>query len=179
MTKLAALKVAARYLQADLSPPLGDPGGPCHVIRRIKEEVRNPSTQEHLIQEVMDGDDLTNHDVSEVYDLDIESGNKLIRKFDVTPHAQYRMDLRGIKVNDIRQGLMAFAKYVAHLEHLKAPEYERLMDKLRRGDEMDFVSPKTQLFMAFRATKPGAVRIITTYWRGRPDPHAPSSGCAI
>lgn len=173
------LKVAARFMKADLSPPLGDPGGPCHVIRRIKDEVSNPSKQEHLIQEVMHGDGLSNREVVDVYDLDVESGNKLIRKFDVTPHAQYRMDLRGIKVNDIRQTLTAFSKHVDRLEHLKDPEYFRLMQKLRDGAELEFVNPKTQLFVAFRATVTNQVRIITTYWRGKPDPHMPSSGCAV
>jgi hypothetical protein len=174
-----ALKVAARFMRADLSPPLGDPGGPCHVIRRIKDEVSNPSKQESLIQEVMQGDGLTNREVVEVYDLEVESGNKLIRKFDITPHAQYRMDLRGIKVNDVRQTLTEFSKRMDQLEFRKDPMYAQLMQQLRDGSEMDFVNPKTQLVVAFRATKTNQVRVITTYWRGRPDPHMPSNGCAV
>lgn len=177
--QLVALKVAARYLQADLSPPLGDPGGPCHVIRRIKEEVRNPSKQEHLIQEVMDGDDLSNREVSEVYELEVASGNKLIRKFTISPHAQYRMDLRGIKINDIRQTLQAFSKYVDHLDDIKDPEYYRLMDKLRHREGLEFANIKNQLFVAFVSSGSGVVNIITTYWRGRPTPRMPSNGCPI
>jgi len=50
-----ALRVAARYLRADLQPPLGDPGGPCQVIQRIEEEVPNPNLREHLIDEVEEG----------------------------------------------------------------------------------------------------------------------------
>ena len=177
--QLVALKVASRYLRADLSPPLGDPGGPCHVIRRIKDEVRHPSTQQHLVQEVMEGDDLSNHDLAEVYDLDVESGNSLIRKFEITRHAQYRMDLRGIKVNDVRQTLTAFAKHVERLRSIKDPEYDRLMASLHHGGELEFVNQKTQLFVVFEATRPGMVKIITAYWRGQPTPHMPSTGCPI
>lgn len=174
-------RIVIRYLTADLSPPLGDPGGVCQVVKRIKDEVPNPSQQQKLIQEVMRGDDLSNQEAFAIYDVDVESGNKLIRKFELGGHAQYRMDLRGVKVNDVRRALMAFVK---HLEKLKAanhPAAPLLESDLRDGRHIDFTDPGSQLYVTFAATtKPGTVKIVTVYWKNRPGhPVPPHGGCPV
>lgn len=179
MTQRIALKVAARFMCADLSPPLGDPGGPCQVVQRIKEEVPNPLKQQSMIKEVLHGDDLSNQEAFEVYDADVESGNKLIRKFEIGAHAQYRMDLRAIKVNDLRQTFTAFAQRFEKLRSEHSPQYQEWSDGLLNHAEMEFTNPKTNLYVVFRTTGPGVVKVITTYWKGRPDPRVPSGGCPL
>jgi hypothetical protein len=180
MNVVTALKVAARFLRSDLHPPLGDPGGACQVIKRIKDEVHSPAQQRRLIQEVMHGDDLTNQEAFEVYDADVESGNKLIRKFEIGSHAQYRMDLRGVKVNDLRRAFIAFVKHFERHRSLKDQEFEFLTDALARGVKLEFEDPQTHLFVTFAATTPGSVKVITTYWTNRPGhPTVPRDGCPI
>ena len=89
--------------QADLHPALGYPGGPCHVVERIDEEVRQPRLRDHLSDKVQRGDKLTNPEASKVYDVLAERGpGGLVKKIVITPHAQYRMDQRGVTVNDLR-----------------------------------------------------------------------------
>ena len=174
-----AEQVLRRFL-ADMSPPLGDPGGPCQVIKRIKDEVP-PAKAERMIKEVMRGDDLTNQEAFEVYDVDVESGNKLIRKIEIGAHAQYRMDLRSIKVNDIRRAMMSFVKLLEDLKRRGDRDFELYSDDLMQGNHIEFVDPQSHLFVVFAATRePGTVKVVTTYWKGREGhPRMPSNGCPV
>lgn len=179
LTVIDSRRIVRRFL-ADLHPPLGDPGGVCQVVRRIKDEVSNPAQQQRLIQEVMRGDDLSNQEAFAVYDVDVESGNKLIRKMELGAHAQYRMDLRGVKVNDVRRALMSFVKQLDSLKQRNHPDFDLLSDDLQTGNKIEFEDPQTRLFVTFAATTPGTVKVITTYWKNRPGhPVPPSGGCSV
>ena len=96
--------------QADLNPPLGYPGGPCQVIERINEEVRGQKDRERLIQLVEDGEKLSNKDTSLIYDRDSEGRAKgsPFKQVLLTSHAQYRMDLRGVTVQEVKLALRNF-----------------------------------------------------------------------
>jgi hypothetical protein len=181
MRQISALKVVARYLQSDLNPPLGNPGGPCQVIRRIKDEVSNPAMQERMIKEVERGDDLSNQEAFTVYDVDVESGNKLIKKIEIGAHAQYRMDLRGIKVNDLRQTFQQFVKMLEDLNKRNPSEFALYEDDLMSGNKIEYLDPRSRLFVAFAATNtPGTVKVITTYRKGQEGhPRVPPGGCPV
>lgn len=158
-------RIVRRFL-ADLHPPLGKPGGPCKVVQRIDDEVRNPNLKRQLIQDVMHGESLTNPEASQVYDSDREmTGNKLIKRIEIGPHGQYRMDLRGVTIEDIKDALN---EYTARLPKSAQIEQER---------ETEIVS-KSGLLVVF-VLRGNIAKIITTYWRGVPDPKVPTSGCSV
>ena len=178
-----ARRIIARFLalgtrQADLSPPLGDPGGPCHVTRRIRDEVSNPALRDKMIQEVEHGQALSNQEAAKVYDLDLEIGAGLAKKLEISAHAQYRMDLRSVTVEDVKQTLARFTKSLETLRSKSPKEHGALTTKLIYGDEIEFIEPQTKLKLVFRMKGLTAV-IITAFWNGKPDPIAPRSGCPI
>lgn len=176
---MISLRVAARFLRADLSPPLGEPGGPCQVIQRIRNEVSSPELQRKLIQEVSKGDDLSNPEAAKVYDMDQESGNQLIRRIMIGPHAQYRMDLRGITVEDVQRTLETFAKVLNDWKSQKSFQYTKHTTALMYGDEIEFTDPKSKLKVVFAMKGKDSAQIITTYWIGVRDPKVPSGGCPV
>ena len=83
---------------ADLHPPLGKPGGPNHLIQRIVTEVDDQPTEDRLVREVEHGKDLSNEEAAKVYPLGSEPGVGVIRNILIGPHAEYRMDLRSVKI---------------------------------------------------------------------------------
>lgn len=172
-----AQRVLARFLAADLHPPLGDPGGPCQVIHRIRDQVPSPVLQKHLIEEVEHGDDLSNPEAAKIYHLDREPGVAFIKQIVVGPHAQYRMDLRSVTIDDVRAALAAFNKQLEQYETRSPKLHTQLTTKLAYGDEIRFESP-SGLTVVF-AMKGVAAMIITTFWAGAPDPRMPSNGCPI
>lgn len=168
-------RVLARVLRSDLSPPLGDPGGPCQVIQRIEDHVRNPRLKEDLIQDISQGQSLSNPDASKVYDLDQETGAGLARSLVITPHAQYRMDLRGVTVDDVTATLRGLAKQLNDWKSQRNPAYQRFA-----GPKVEWLDPKTGLFVAVDVFGRDRVVLITTYWKGKSDPRpVPPEFCNI
>src|SRR5271154_1054484 len=107
----SAHRVVARFLErADLEPPLGYPGGPCYVVDRIEKEIRNPTLRENLEQTVEHGEKVRNPDASKIYAPDSETGVGNLDKIVLVPHAQYRMDLRGITVPAVRAAIKSLLK---------------------------------------------------------------------
>jgi hypothetical protein len=147
------------------------------VVRRIRDEVSSPALQQRLIDEVEHGEDLSNPEASKVYQLDREPGVGFIKQIMIGPHAQYRMDLRSVTIDDLRSALAAFNKQL-ELHRDKNPRlHTQLTTKLTYGDEIRFESPAS-LTVVF-SMKGAAAMIITTFWRGVPDPKIPSGGCPI
>lgn len=176
---MKALRVAARF-QADLQPPLGEPGGPCQVVRRIKDEVTSPELQRKLVQEVMHGDSLSNPEAAKIYDLDLESiQTPLFKQVVIGPHAQYRMDLRGITVKEIQETLSLFAKMINDLKSQHSPRYKQLTEALAYGEEIEWMNPKNKLYTVFVPAGKDKIKLISTYWKGSPDPRLPPGGCSI
>lgn len=178
MTSPLVLRVAARFQRADLSPPLGKPGGPCQVMHRIEDAVRNDALKGELIREVGHGETISNPDAAKVYPLDHESGSagSRIKHILITSHCQYRMDLRSVTVEDLRKALAAWSKMLNDLRAQKHPGYDRMMREMNAG-KVQWEDPKTGLFVAFEVQGDKAA-IITTYWKGQKDPRAvPSTSC--
>jgi hypothetical protein len=169
-------RVATRYLRkADLTPPLGFPGGPCHVVDRIKEEIRNPRLREELISDVEKGIKLENPEAAKVYDIEIERGVGKWTRLLIAPHAQYRMDQRGITVPELRIALKDFQKDLSDLRSRKHPTAQRWDLALLTGEPINYLDKKIDLALIF-AAQGDTVRVITTYWEGEPDPHPVGEG---
>ena len=174
MTHLSR-RVAARY--ADLQRPLGDPGGPCQVIQRIHEEVRAPNVQEQLIEEVEQGEDLSNPEAAKIYRLDREMGFRFVRNLLIGPHAQYRMDLRSITVKNVQEALAGFGKTVNDLKSRKHPGYDSYARQLNSGEPIKYTDRKLDLTVVFAMEGRDTVKVVTTYWPGKETPHVPPQGC--
>jgi hypothetical protein len=105
-------RVLSRY--ADLNPPLGYPGGSCHLQDRIRQEVRSTRNQGILLDHHLSGADKRPSDRHEraIYDV-LDEGRVRGTSFGdvrISEHAQYRMDQKGITVADLRQALREFQK---------------------------------------------------------------------
>jgi hypothetical protein len=186
--KTAALRVARRFVQrrfADLNPPLGVPGGPCQVIRRIKDEVDNPRLQEQLVSEYESGGDLSNAEASQVYEIEegaaptgIESP---IKKVLISAHAQYRMDLRRITVRTVQTALFEFSKELAQGLKNRTGQAYGWEEALRMGSKIVYKGKAiTVVFAKSRMGGPGTVDLITTYPNGGSDPKpVPEGACGI
>lgn len=156
---------------ADLEPPLGYPGGPCYVVQRIMEEVRDTRLQGELVEDVERGQALSNADASKVYDLEVERGpaNTRFKEMALTAHAQYRMDQRGITVTELRLALSSFQKRWSDLKSRGDPQAKRWESDMAYGESILWVDPKIKLAVAF-IVRSGSAQILTAYWDGHPDP---------
>ena len=156
---------------ADLTPPLGFPGGPCQVIERIDGEIRDPGLRDRLVDQVEDGASLSNSSAAKVYELEAESGipRSKLKEILITPHAQYRMDQRGITVGDVRVALMGFVKAWNDERSRQSAQARMWEDDMAWGEKIDWVDPRIGLMIVFTASK-GTVRLVTAYWKGQSDP---------
>ena len=151
------------------------------MVNRIHDEVRNTGLRERLVEDVESGDALDNTEAAQVYDLEVEPGtDQNIRKIVIGPHAQYRMDLREVTVPAVRTALRGFLKVLNDWKSQKNGKYERAIEDLNSREGINFTDPRIRLTVVFRADGRDTVKIITTYWKGESDPHAPGQGaCSI
>lgn len=169
--KSAALRVALQWLVADKNPALGFPGGPCHVINRIDQEVKNPRLRAELIEDVERGLKMENRDAAKVYDLEVLRGpTKRFSRMIILPHAQYRMDQRGVTVPEVRLFFKHFNTEWGVMKSRGDYLAKAWEQDMRRGEPIRWVDPKTRLVVVFAKDGDTAVRVITTYWEGQPDP---------
>lgn len=162
--------------RADLSPPLGYPGGPCHVLDRIDHSVHDPRLKEQLLDEVQDGDSLTNPEAAKVYTLEHEQGAGLVKKLLIGVHAQYRMDLRGVTVPEIRAALKTYTKQFYEWKSQNRPEYKRDAEALVRGDGVRWVDHHLGITIVFSMSSRDTAQLITTFRQGVKDPAPPKPG---
>ena len=189
VTSARADRVAYAYLQrqADLSPPLGFPGGLCHVTSRIYEEVNNPKLQAELVEDVERGMKLDNADASKIYDLEAERGAGVFGKMLITAHAQYRMDQRGVTVPELRMALGSWSEaWVEGKQFIGQPVKKQKLVQLQsqaqvwqrdmaRREPLMWTDPRHKLTVVFIADGPTA-RVITCYWQGQSDPKPVGTG---
>ena len=167
-------------ITADLNPPLGKPGGPCQVVDRIVKRVKDKHLQKGLVNEVQHGDDLSNAEASKVYPVEAEPGVGPIHRITITSHGQYRMDLRGITVEDVQGALASFLKQLATWKALKSPAYDTFGARLEGREHVEWVDPRSKLKIIFAQEAPGTVHLITTFWKGNVSPIAPpKGGCPV
>jgi hypothetical protein len=182
--RTSASRVADRFLRADRDPPLGWPGGPCHVIDRIRDHVRNPNLREELIDDVEFGDDLTNPEAAQVYGANLVERNVKSplpfriheRRLLIGPHAQYRMDLRGVTVPEVRAAIAAWAKDWANERSRKSPIARRWEESLAHGEGIRYTDRRSGLIVAFDLMGSDAIKVITVFWDGGVPPQPPGDG---
>lgn len=172
-----ARRVLARFLQADLSPPLGYPGGPCHVVDRIEHDIRSPALRHDLVEEVEQNQKLTNPEAAKVYHLEQERGVGIAKRMAISPHAQYRMDLRGVTVPLLRVALASFSKLYFSLKSQKGPQFQSMDRELNSGKPYRWTDSKLGLTVVFVPSAADTVTIVTTYWAGEQDPKARPGEC--
>jgi hypothetical protein len=165
-----AAKVAERYMRSDLNPPLGRPGGPCQVVKRIDMQVTNPSVKESLIDEIEHGYTFTNADASRVYGPEIEFLGGIFRKMQLSAHAQYRMDLRGITVALVQRSLMDLSTAMGRDQYLMSEVFH----SAGRGYRWD--DPKRGVTIVIDPQGRDTVRVVTVYQTGGADPKPPGEG---
>jgi len=173
--RLSVKQVAARYIEAsdsrsaDLSPPLGYPGGTCHVVDRIDDA--DPPGEDNLIDMVEDGHDLTNPEAARVYDRHVERGawkyNMLLG-----PHAQYRMDLRGITVPEVR---LALKRFFRAWNDARSEGDTYWDEEMARQRPIDWIDKRQHLHVSFKMFGRDAIKVITVFRPGDQDP--PATDC--
>jgi hypothetical protein len=147
------------------------------VIERILQDA--PRAPE-LADKMRSGDGLDSPDQRRVYRPEQEQGpGGPIDTVLITPHAEYRMDLRGVTVPEVRLGLRNFLKQLRDWKSQKAWEYDHVSKLFERADNYKWTDPQTGLVVVFAPEhsvnmdmKPldmGRVVVITTYWEGVPD----------
>jgi hypothetical protein len=156
--------------QADLMPPLGWRGGPCKVVERIENEVRNPKLRHELSEKAEHGQKLTNPEAAKVYSLERDKGGGIFRQVAITPHAQYRMDGRGVTVGDLRVALMNFSRKLNDWKSQQAWEWDNFQRDSMRGEPIEWIDKKLGDLKVVFVNDRGTARIISTYWKGQADP---------
>lgn len=149
---------------ADLNPPLGVAGGPCKVVERILQNVRNPRLREDLTEGAETGA-LSNSEARKVYPIATKESGSGFKSFSITPHAQYRMDFRSITVKDVEAALNSFIKWLMGVKDTNPSWYEDTLNQT----EIAWIDPKTRLKVVF-GLDGGNVQIITVFWKGEQDP---------
>lgn len=172
--RLALRYAAVRW--ADLSPPLGYPGGSCHLMERVREEapVRE---QEGLIEKIEEGQNLTLSESSQIYGLEGERGatGSSFKAMVLKPHAQYRMDLRGVTVADLKR---YFQNFQREWSKRKSKGWDTWEEAVNTRRKIEWTDPKTKLFVSFQPMNPKQIAIITAFWDPadrKPRPQAESS----
>lgn len=160
-----------RSRTSDLNPALGRPGGPCQVVHRIEDAVRSPAIKEPLVDKVEEGEELSNQEAARVYRIESEQTRGLVNHISIGPHAQYRMDLRGVTVGDVRKAIEEIGKDFHAARNSGHPRrMDRYVDFVH-GQRLDYVT--SQGLKIVLAPERGGALLVTTFWKGRPDPKPP------
>jgi hypothetical protein len=149
---------------ADLTPPLGTYGGPCRVVDRIMDRIRQPGLRDRMIGDAQTGD-LSNTDAAKIYPPIQEQGSGF-KSFVIKPHAQFRMDYRSIPVRAL---VTALDSYLRWLLDLRANNPEEYRDLRQSTERVTWVDPKSKLKLVLDFTS-GDIEIVTAYWKGKEDP---------
>ena len=160
--------------RADLNPPLGKPGGPCHVVQRIVREVGSPGFKDQLVNKVEQGQSLSNPEASKVYEFDTEKTRGFVTKVYLGPHTQYRMDLRGVTARDLKDAIEEIGKAYHVARKSEDPRALKRFEAYLNGGKLEYVTSQG-LEIVLAAERDGA-QVVTVFWKGRPDP-APPGHC--
>jgi hypothetical protein len=162
--------------------PLGEPGGPCHLIRHV-EETRLPDViKEELREDVREDGEFEKDNESLIYDQTSfrMRNDSPFNSVKLTHHVQHRMDQRSITVEDIKDGFEEFGRWYSHRKQNPGDmsrEDEQRLRGLQKGQKMAFEADRKNLKLVFRmGDRRSELILITAYWMGKPDPNAPSPG---
>jgi hypothetical protein len=150
---------------------LGKPGGPCHVVRRIEEEVGSPAVKDHLVTKVEEGEHLSNPETAAVYELESEKTRGFVTRLYVGPHTQYRMDLRRVTIRDLKDAVEELGKLYHVARKSGDARNLRPFEAFQEGRKLEHVT-RSGLQVVLAPFKGGA-QVVTTFWKGQPDPPPP------
>ena len=104
--------------------------------------------------------------------VDAEAGAGIAKKLVLTSHLQYRMHLRSVTLDDVRATLRAMTAALRD-----AP---RAAQDLAHGEKVRYEDPRTHLIIVVQVAGRDTLRLITTFWRGVPDPQpVPAQTCKL
>lgn len=179
-------RIAERHLSriADTDPPLGWPGGPCQVIDRIRDRVHNPNQAENLVDEVEFGEDLSNPEAAQVYGTNLVERNLTTplpfklheRKLLIGPHAQYRMDLRGVTVPQVRAAIGAWARDWANGKSRGSPLARQWEEDLAYGHNVRYTDRRSGLTIVINLAGSDTIKVVTVFWDDGDKPYPPGDG---
>lgn len=149
---------------SDLTPPLGYPGGPCHLEQRVELNVRNPRVKEQILDTIEYQGHLDKNQERIVYDQHVEQDKR--GRIILPPHVQHRMDQRGITVNEVK---FAIKEFIISNNPAR--------DQLSRGERVEFKSKKMFNLTLILVQKGRDIMVISAYWKGVPDPGPPGNTC--
>jgi len=134
-------------------------------MERIRDGVPNPRLQEDLVDSVEQGQDLSNPQAAKIYDQIVTPGvpGTPTSKIILTNHAQYRMDLRGITIPQVRASLRNFWKALAREKSMKTPLYKEWESAMAWGEGIRWVDPKYEFSLVFESRKDTVV-VVTLFW---------------
>lgn len=160
------------------STPLGLPGGPCHIIRNISEEPLPQRLKDELIEDVERGKDLSNTQADRLYKrLTLPSKIDLFSTIELTSHAQYRMDLRGVTVGEVQKALDEFERWfqARKSDARIKPQDLRLIEDIAYGKPVQFNAKRLGLTIVF-VVQDKKARLVSTWWTGIENPPKPRPG---
>jgi ribosomal protein S18 acetylase RimI-like enzyme len=161
---------------ADLSPPLGYPGGLCQVMDRAHENVGDIGVLNHLVDKVEEGEDLSNPEAARIYKTpELERGinnyPKFISSIKITSHTQYRMDQRGVTVSEIRLFLSQFAKAFHDGKSTNSRDFKAWSEAISWGEPIKWTSKSLSGLTVVFTIESGVANIVTAYWSGLDNPY--------
>ena len=161
--------------RSDLYPPLGKDGGPCRVVDRILDNVTDARDRASLIEDVKNNRDLSNAQAKEIYPkVQKERGPSPFNPTVLTPHAQYRMDLRGVTVKDVQQSVLRFRKYIGALMESKKPDDRKKLDAMRGNPVVKWFDSEAGRYIVVSVGD--GLNLVSVY-PTQPDPTYPANGC--
>ena len=164
--------------RADLNPALGfSTDGYCHSKKRVMDNTSMGRLRKEFLDYLNRGNfkvEVPNKLLRAVYKKELVEGGiggsgKYFRQIILSSHAQFRMDLRGVTVSDIRQ---AFKNYKREMEDLPRRKRMELERKFEMGEKIVFPDYNgTRLEVIFIPQEKGRkVFIKTVYWIHGADP---------
>ena len=172
LKKLQDLMVRVSSLEADLNPPLGNPGGIEHTKKRIEEAISDPYLEDELIDQLEKGENIPNRDARLVYrfdDCNTLPETTIFKGFCISSHGQYRMDQRGITVPKLKGYFFNLEKYIERNQFNR--NAYRVIEGVEGGWEVKWSDPYSKsLTVVFKKDKKGIAKIITAYYPQKKDP---------
>lgn len=163
----------------DLDPPLGFPGGPCHVILRAEGSRLRPTSAQAIVERVSKGKDLSKGQEQALYDdkFDKTPTSTSFKTVALSPHAQYRMDLRGVTMPQVRAAVNALHHKISEEKQQRSPWFRDYEEDLRSGKARKFKEGGVEIvYKAGRIHGELGILIVTVIARSgnKPGPVDPS-----
>lgn len=152
-------------------------------MQRIDDALNGP-IENALIEKVEEAEDLTNAEANRIYKPEADRGatGTQFKKIVLTPHAQYRMDLRGITLSQIRWALKGFHDHYSREKSRGSFIFRQLESELQFTREIKWVDKASGITLVFVAMSVGGAmgaRIITCYRAGEDEDRIDRSECGI